>query len=227
MIRTAKWLVWVAALVLGLPHVAWSSCPASGTICAAYNRAALVFVAEVESVQPEAGPTRSGVLTQVRFRILERFKGTAGETLDMSLGPSSEEFAYAKGQRVLVYANRIGERRSTACSRTTLVSPSDSELLVLRAFHDKKDGGVIDGTVQTAERIRAGRMSNIRVVLRRDGALGQEIRTDSLGRFHTGWLTPGTYVLTEQAGRSETAKPREVVVSRASGCISIGSIANR
>lgn len=52
--RTGILILWAGAVIVGIPDVAWSSCPITGSICAAYERAALVFVADVESVQPDA-----------------------------------------------------------------------------------------------------------------------------------------------------------------------------
>jgi hypothetical protein len=104
------------------------------------------------------------------------------------------------------------------------VSLTDSEPEVLRALHDKRDGGVIDGNVATADLLRANRARDIRVVLRREGTVVSEIRSDFAGRFQTGWLTPGTYIVSVQATTSRVENRREVVVSRNSRCISLGSI---
>ena len=214
-------VLWACAFVAGLPDVAWSQCPATGSICAAYERAELVFVGDVESMQPDAGPTRSGVVTRVTFRILQGLKGTLGEELTLSLGPSSEEFSYRKGQRVLVYANRLGEKRSTECTRTREVALTDSEVAVLRALKVSEDGGVIDGFVQMPEPLRARRLGDVRVVISRDGVVVGELKTNGIGRFTTGWLPPGTYELSVpgQGAIQGSEKRRQVVVSPKSGCL--------
>jgi hypothetical protein len=215
------------AVIFGLPRVVSGECVAPAPCCEAYKRAALVFLAEVEAVQPAAGPTRSGVVTQVGFRVLESFKGPSGNHVTLALKPSSEEFPYVKGQRVLVYANRFKETWSTACTRTRQVSRTDTEPQVVRALLSNEPGGVIDGNVQTSELLRTGRASGIAVVLRRDGALVSEMQTDFAGRFQTGWLASGVYELTVKATIAGLGRPRKVVVSRDSGCISIGSIAHQ
>jgi hypothetical protein len=223
--RTITGVVWAVVVVLGLPVLAWSQCPASGPVCVEYERADVVFVGDVVSMKPEAGPTRSGVVTHVGFRVLQRFKGDVGDRITLPLGPSSEEFSYAKGQRVLVYARRRGEVWSTACMRTREVSPTDKEGQVLRALKDKQDGGVIDGSVATPQLLRSNRARDIRVVLERDGTVVGEMRSDFAGRFQTGWLAPGTYVLSVQ-GSSGLENRREVLVTRDSACVSVGSIAS-
>jgi hypothetical protein len=222
--RTGILVLWAIGAIVGLPDVAWSSCPATGSMCAAYERATLVVVADVQSVQPDVGPTRAGVVTHVQFRILRGFKGSLGRERDLSLNPSSEEFSYVKGQRVLVYADRVGKTLSTACTRTRQVSLTDSEVLALLALHEQQDGGVIDGGVATRALLRAGRARDVRVVLRREGAVISEMRTDVAGRFQTGWLTPGTYVLSVPGSTPGAEVRREVVVPRELGCISLGSI---
>ena len=88
-------------------------------------------------MQSEEGPTRSGVTTRVEFRVLQAFKGSQRDRVALALQPSSEEFPYVKGQRVLVYANRAGRTWSTACARTRLVSDAGSELVVLAALRKK------------------------------------------------------------------------------------------
>jgi len=217
-------VVWAVVVVLSVPVLAWSQCPAPGSVCVEYGRADLVFIGDVVSMKPEAGPTRSGVLTHVGFSVLQRFKGDVGDQMTLLLGPSSEEFSYAKGQRVLVYARRLGEIWSTACMRTRQVSATDAEAQVLRALHDKQDGGVIDGSVATPQLLRSNRARDIRVVLQRDGTVVSDMRSDFAGRFQSGWLAPGTYVLSVQ-GASGLESRREVLVSRNSACVSLGSIA--
>jgi hypothetical protein len=96
--RTGVILLCSAAVIVGRPAMAWASCPLR-TICDAYDRAAMVFVADVQSVQPAAGPTRARVLTHVRHLLVEQFKGSSGGAVDLALHPSSEEFSYVIGQR--------------------------------------------------------------------------------------------------------------------------------
>ena len=220
MIRTGAAFLWFISVTLALPRVASSSCAAVATICAAYERSSLVFAGDVLSVQPEAGPTRAGMTTRVQFRVLERFKGAPGSDVTLSLAPSSEEFSYVEGQRLLVYAGRQRGAWSTACTRTTHASVAANEALVLRALRDGRPGGAIDGDVLTAQRSRRGG-PDIRVVLGRDGAVSSEMKTDFAGRFQTGWLTPGTYVVSVQKLTPGVESRRQGVVAPESGCISL------
>jgi len=175
-------------------------------------------------------------VTHVQFRILERFKGSPGDDMSLALSPSSAEFSYVKGQRVLVYTNRVADTFvrasprgawSTQCTRTRQVSLSDSELLVLRALHDNRPGGFIDGYVQIPEPLQADRPPDFRVVVRRDGAVVSETRADAAGRFRTKWLAPGKYVLSVQRPSPGPENRREVVVSAESRCIRLDSIVDR
>jgi hypothetical protein len=157
----------------------------------------------------------------VTFRILQALKGTLGEEVILSLGPSSEEFSYRKGQRVLVYANRRGEKRTTACTRTREAAVTDSEIAVIRALQVRGDGGVIDGFVDVPGPQRTRQLGDVRVVLRRDGAIVSQLKTNGVGRFTTGWLPPGTYELSvpPQGALQGAEKRRQVVISPKSGCL--------
>jgi hypothetical protein len=213
-----------AFIVLCLPRVAWGSCAAPGPICDAFTRAALVFVGEVERIDPPSGPMRSGVSTRVRFRTLQRFKGDLGQHGELVLKASSEEFEYVLGQRVLVYANRAGDVWSTACTRTKQVSALDGEPLVLQSLVENRPGGVIEGVALTPDLLRSGRATKIRVVLRSGSGDVSELRTDGLGGFQTTWLMPGAYVLSVEDTTQNVQGWRQVVVAPQSRCMSVGSI---
>jgi len=154
--------------------------------------------------------------------VLESFKGRLRDQVTLSLGPSSEEFSYVKGQRVLVYARRLGTEWSTACLGTRQVSPEDEGVVVLRGLRaPQEDGGVIEGTVATPQRLRTRPARNIRVVVRRGSTVVAELQTDDGGRFQTGWLSPGTYGLSTEVNDQRGTARREVVVSRRARCISV------
>ena len=122
-----SWALGTFGMVMfAVPSSAWGACPAPGPICAEYARATLVFIADVETVRPST-------IMQVRFRIVESLKGASDAQTTMTFEPSSEELSYVKGQRVLVYAHRSGGLWSTACTRTKVLSPADTETSALRA----------------------------------------------------------------------------------------------
>jgi hypothetical protein len=161
---------------------------------------------------------------QVRFRIVESLKGASDAQTTMTFEPSSEELSYVKGQRVLVYAHRSGGLWSTACTRSKVLLPADTETSALRAFRGGRPGGVIDGNVATAQLLRGNRASGIRVVVQRAADTVEELQTDFAGRFETGWLSPGWYVLSTRDPRVPTEIRYDVVVPQESRCISVGSI---
>ena len=103
-----------AGLVCAFPGVSWSSCPSPGSICAEYDRSGLVFLADVVSVQPEGGPTRSGVVSAVTFRVLESFKGESRRPGHAVGRPIFRGVLLCEGARVLVYARQSGTAWSTA-----------------------------------------------------------------------------------------------------------------
>jgi hypothetical protein len=87
-------LAQIAALVvvffLLCPVAAWGLCAAPGSVCNAFNEAELVFVGDVTAIERQPGPA-DAALMNVRFRIIERFKGGDGSTQSLAIGPSSEE----------------------------------------------------------------------------------------------------------------------------------------
>jgi hypothetical protein len=201
----------------------WASCATTDAICPAYDRAAVVFAGDVVSMQPASGPTRSGVVTQVRFKAVERLKGAVAEELTLALQPSSEEFGYAVGQRVLVYASPRGNVWSTACTRTRAVSASDSELDLLRALRDNRPGGNVWGYMSAFE-MSAGPVRGLRVTVSRKSGGTTETYTDVHGRFDTPWLDPGTYVLSVSDASGGLIGRREVSLSQTSRCVELRSV---
>jgi hypothetical protein len=93
-------------------------------------------------------------------------------------------------------------------------------------LRDRHEGGVIDGSLVTSELLRAGRGSGIRVEVQRAEETVEVLHT-RMGRFQTTWLTPGWYMLSARDPLRQTAIRYDVVVSRESRCISVGSIAAR
>ena len=134
LLSTNRRRVCLAAVVLATASSAWAQCPAPGPVDQSYRTATLVFVGEVVSIDPAAGPTRSGVVTHVRFKVTELLKGVMPDKGDLALQPSSEEFEYKVSQRVLVYARRDQAGWSTACTRTKVLSASDTEVATIRAL---------------------------------------------------------------------------------------------
>jgi len=66
-VSTRGTLMLLVGLVLGASDIAQASCAAPGPVDASYRGANLVFVGEVVLIDPASGPTRSGVVTRVRY----------------------------------------------------------------------------------------------------------------------------------------------------------------
>jgi acetolactate synthase regulatory subunit len=147
----------------------------------------------------------------------------AGET-ELALEPSSEEFPYESGQRVLVYARRSRQAWSTACTRTRVATLADAEVAVLRALRDKRRGGYVSASVATAALVGAQRLNGIRVQLTGRGIAPVEMLTNAHGRFDTPWLNPGTYTLSVDDVARGLEVRRAVVISPDSRCVTLGSI---
>ena len=224
-VRFCASLIASIGTVLGLPHVAWGQCTAAGSICDEYARATLVFVADVEDVA-----LRENGAERVQFRVHERFKGASPTALTLVVAPSSEDLALKRGQRLLVYANPeslFPGMWSIACTRTKVLSATDTEAAALRGLRDRREGGVIDGRLLTSELLRARRGGGIRVEVQRGEETVEVLQTSSMGTFQTRWLTPGWYVVSARDPLRQTAIRHDVVVSRESRCISVGSIGAR
>ena len=191
------------ASIFAVSTPVWASCPRPGSVGDEYARVTLVFVADVVSVRPAAGANRSAVITQITFKVLERLKGMMADRTVLALEPSSEEFEYAVGQRVLVYARRMGTTSSTACTRTkALWSLQDSELDTLRGLRNRPPS---ESVVQvTSSAYLAGRaldtggqpLSGVFVTATpTTGGISRSARTRADGRYLIGALMDGVYRL--------------------------------
>jgi hypothetical protein len=220
------WMLMVlAALVLASANIAAASCPAPGPVDASYRGANLVFVGEVVSIDPASGPTRSGVVTRVRFRIIELFKGVTPANGDLELQPSSEEFPYEVGQRVLVYAVRGSTGWSTACTRTKKLSASDTEVAIIRGLADPRSGpGVVDTVGVSIEQSsivgcvsdNTGQMLLGTTVTAKSRTDQRTAKSASNGCYELKELPPGSYRVTARLTGFDNVTRDRVEVRRSS-----------
>ena len=92
----------------------------------------LVFVADVLKVETVILDPEPFVY-RVTLRVIEAYKGTVRGEQSFDFGASAEDFEFATGQRVLVYALRGRPGKfSTQCSATRRVVLDDPELSELR-----------------------------------------------------------------------------------------------
>ncbi|MCI0662095.1 MAG: carboxypeptidase-like regulatory domain-containing protein [Acidobacteria bacterium] len=215
-IRLSILFLWVLT-----PTSAYAECAVPGPICESFKRATIVFHGEVIEVVAPKG--KSGVL-KVKFRILEGFKGVSASELRLAFGPSSEEFHFVQGKRLLVYASQWQGLWSAECTRTREAISTDSEVAAVRGLSQSQSGGLLYGELRNP--VQEFRYPvGVRVKLRRDGLSGAVVTTtDYHGRFQFPWIPEGRYSLTV-AGRDRYREvQRSVEVKANSGCMAIEPI---
>ena len=127
-------------------------CGETPSICADFDRARLVFLANVESVTPEVVVRDPDAVRPqtVGFELLEGFKSTTGgfTTLTFNIA-APQERAFTRGETVVVYASQSPARDlwSVACTRTRRVSRDDLEMVVLRELAAAGPGAAVEGAV--------------------------------------------------------------------------------
>jgi len=192
-------------------------------ICGALGASDAVFLADVEDVRLVPG---SGSY-EVRFRVLEAFKGiSVGERTLRFIG-SSESFSFQVGQRVLVYAGTDGDAWTTQCSRTRLADKLTEELEVLRALVARVPGGLVDGHVVTAD--GANTYPGLRVMLRATSGrrIVHSVTTNGAGYFRFEWLSPGVYTLVVEGGSFFLNEQKTFVVRKSGTCLTVPVIVLR
>jgi hypothetical protein len=102
-----------------------------------FRRATYVFLGDVAALKREKAPS---VDFQVRFKVLERFKGVRDDELTLRFKSTSNEFRFAEGQRILLYAYKFGTEVTAGCSRTRLATAEDPEVRELRQLASGKTG---------------------------------------------------------------------------------------
>jgi len=192
-------------------------------ICGALSASDAVFLADVEDVRLVPG---SGSY-EVRFRVLEAFKGISLGERTLRLIGSSESFSFQIGQRVLVYARTDGDAWTTQCSRTRLAEQLTGELEVLRALVTRVPGGLVDGHVVTAD--GANTYPGLPVVLRATSGrrIVQSVTTNGAGYFRFEWLSPGVYTLVVEGGSSFLNEQKTFVVRKSGTCLTVPVIVLR
>jgi hypothetical protein len=188
-------------------------------LCYGLGESELIFLADVVDVQDAAaGGTR---VADVRFRVLERFKGvlTPDTTLRFD-ATQAERFTFVPGQQLLVYASRSQGRWHSGCTRTRVVSNGDSEVDVLRGLTTGRPGGPVSGIVVATKDAEQRLLLGVRVTLRGNG-VERHATTGTDGVFQFDWVEPGSYSLVV-AGLGGAEERRTVVVERRSTCVGAG-----
>lgn len=121
-----------AAVGVAMPSVGHAECIGiPGTFQQVFDRTPMVFVADVLGVDTVILDPIPFVY-RVRFRVIESFKGTERGERVLDFAATPEDYRFKVGTRVLVYTARRGDRHSTACSPTRVVSDGDRDVQELR-----------------------------------------------------------------------------------------------
>ena len=92
----------------------------------------LVFVGDVLSIENVLRPSGDLYRVQVRFRVVEPYRGMDPGEQAVSFGLTAGQFTFQVGQRVLVYATGTPGNYSTHCTGTKVVGAQDPEAQNLR-----------------------------------------------------------------------------------------------
>jgi hypothetical protein len=193
-------------------------------ICNGLGESELVFLADVVSVQDA---TTGGMrVADVRFRVVERFKGVL--TPDVTLrfdATQAEHFTFVSGQRLLVYASRSQGRWHSGCTRTRLVREGDPEIEILRGLTTGRPGGPVSGIVMSTTDAEQRLLPGVRATLQGgiDSRIDRQATTGPDGVFQFDWVEPGSYTLVV-AGPRGVEERRTVVVEQRSACVGAGVI---
>jgi hypothetical protein len=194
-------------------------------ICHGLGESELIFLADVVAAEDAtAGGMR---VADVRFRVLERFKGVVPPDATLRFDATqAEHFTFVPGQRLLVYASRSQGRWHSGCTRTRAVHDGDPEIEILRGLTTGRPGGPVSGIVMSTTDAEQRLLLAVRVTLR-GGAVGggadRQVTTGPDGVFQFDWVEPGSYSLVLTGPRGEETR-RTVVVERRSACVGAGVI---
>jgi len=146
----------VAGFAASGERVLACSCGQSRPSCQATWEASAVFVGEVVNVQIVEPPSGYDPLTgpflptRVSLKVVEKFRGEIGQTVDVSTGTGNSDCGYTFAARtsylVYAYATSLGQLAATVCSRTRQVDQAAADLAYLRGPARQPSGlGSIEG----------------------------------------------------------------------------------
>ena len=190
-----------ARLGVALLVIAWVAtdaracqCREYGTpVCAAYTRAAAVFVgmaAEIKKVPKEKD--NPDALVSVRFLVEEPFRGVAGPEIEVLTSTGHMcALPFQRGQRWLVYAYREardGRLGTEMCTGTRQIDGAEEDLVYLRGLAK----GAFQQSVSGKLRDRPERVGGIKFLVT-GGGRRYESTSDANGNFTVALPEPGRY----------------------------------
>jgi hypothetical protein len=184
------------------------SCVASGPPCTAAVDAHAVFAGEVTQTGEIESADGSGYRQRlIHFRVLEKFQGVEGETVEVVTGQGGGDCGYGfrKGGRYLVYGYRdqdSGHLYAGICSRTQQLTDARSDLEYLRTRHEAAKGAGIEGRIielrrdpKTNDTEWRGPLAGAQITVEGEGQR-RESSTDREGEFRIWGLPDGEYSVT-------------------------------
>jgi hypothetical protein len=209
----------VASCVGVSARMAHAECGTGAAACEEFQRSDFVFFGEVVDIDAESSARAGSSAVDIRFHVIEGFKGQPARDLTIALSANSEEPRVALGMRAVVYLVKSGPIWSGACRRFHLAADvNDLEVSWLRAMRDHLPGGQVFGSVESGVHGSASGLGQIRVRLLQVGKPIAETRTGLGGHFDLGWRPPGAYVLDIPTSVALAGTSREIVVGTNSTC---------
>lgn len=203
--------------------------PQDDTLCGRFAGHSEIFLGDVVAVEDVVEPEDKGWHQRVRFRILERFKGSDETERTIQFGRmAAGDFVFGPGQRVLVYGHVFGAELSTRCTSTRLFDGigNDVEVGVLRALADRRPGGFVEGAIVDLFRngTEVGNQSEGLTVSLRPASRPEvviSVTPRQGGSYQLGWVAPGRYEVVLAGGSVGSALRHRVDIRPGAKCVTV------
>jgi len=202
-------------LVLAIISVFFLQSAAQACSCAysdpemSFNSAKVIFVGEMLGGTEQftfKNPVDKFEAGDVRFKVIEIFKGGASETITVHIasmkGTSCGPYGLVRGTQYVVYAFATETKPEVlytgVCTRTAEIASKNAkdDLAFLRNLPPPGAGGTIEGIVRADVRERRTRpMPNLKIKITRAGGKPTVVLTDKEGDFRISGLKAGKYTV--------------------------------
>lgn len=217
----------ILTVILAADRAHACTCVGNIPVCETFWMTDVVFSGEVLDISPVPNPTNKRFLShrQVRFRVLQGWRGEPGETVQLRTGAGGGDCGYdfEKGVAYLVYAHaRNGALTTGICSRTKRLADAAEDLEYLKTAMRPSATGRIFGAVQH-QRARNGSYEADPApgypVELSDGKTTRKTATDRDGRYEFTGVAAGRYSVTVTPSPAERGLgPQSVTLADPRGC---------
>ncbi len=205
-------------------------CPQSTTVCSSFEANSIVFRGRVLEVKVPASPAVSHtypdgstsvlffvpVSVQVRFEVLEVFKGEPGReiTVDAGQGMFNQD-----GEYVVFASPYKAAMVASVCSRTHQITDAaeDADLMWLRAYPTAPATAAIFGSFAVA----GGTNEKTAASVTLSGDVTRTAIVDEKNSYRFGELPPGAYTGTASVPAGLVTEGAKTVSVRAKGCAEV------